>query len=149
MLPIGGTALWILVLLKTIFRTNTFMCRFDGGRIIVIFHHNVPPQFPTRMSGEGPAKASQLSDSFSQQPDVTSTYRSCRCRVYCCLFLPLSTKTAMSPPIWFLSLPLGFINLMYPRFLAGGLAARLVDLDNVNPRDQLQGSELAMKDTDG
>lgn len=55
----------------------------------------------------------------------------------------------MSPPVWFLSLPLGFINTLYPRFVAALLAARIVTLDNVNPRDQLQGSELAMKDTDG
>lgn len=54
------------------------------------------------------------------------------------------------PPIWILSIPAGFINLLYPRVLALVFTAQSgVPLDNVNPRRQVESKEVAMKDIDG
>ena len=65
----------------------------------------------------------------------------------------LSTRwnTRMSlPPIWILSIPFGFVNLFYPRVLALFLMEKSgLKLDNANPRHQVEGKEVAMKDTDG
>lgn len=56
----------------------------------------------------------------------------------------------MYPPIWIFSAPLGYVNLLYPRLLALYLTVSSgVKFDNTNPRLQVEGKEVAMKDTDG
>lgn len=56
----------------------------------------------------------------------------------------------MSPPVWILSVPLGFFNVIWPRFVSLALTSRTgVEVDNANPRKQIEGSEVATKDTGG
>eukprot|EP00904_Undaria_pinnatifida_P007226 jgi/Undpi1/3633/HiC_scaffold_16.g07003.m1 len=56
----------------------------------------------------------------------------------------------MSPPIWILSVPLGYVNVMWPRFLSVFLTARAgIELDPTNPRKQVEGGEVASKDDGG
>lgn len=61
-----------------------------------------------------------------------------------------SLPNTMSSHIWILSVPIGFVNLLYPRILALVLCEKSgVKLDNANPRQQVEGKEVAMKDADG
>lgn len=56
----------------------------------------------------------------------------------------------MAPPVWALSIPLGVVNLLYPRLVALYLQVRSgVALDNTMPRNQVESKEVAMKDPDG
>ena len=56
----------------------------------------------------------------------------------------------MSPPFWILSVPLGFINVMWPRFVSLFYTAKAgSELDPSNPRQQVEGSEVATKDAGG
>lgn len=53
-------------------------------------------------------------------------------------------------PFWVATIPIGFLNLYYPRFLAVYLTIKKgVTLDNVNPRDQVEGPEVLQKDPSG
>lgn len=56
----------------------------------------------------------------------------------------------MSPPLWIVSVPLGYVNVFWPRFFAAFLTVRTgIELDASNPRKQVEGDELATKDANG
>lgn len=51
---------------------------------------------------------------------------------------------------WVMTVPIGFINIMLPRFYAAYQTIKSgVVPDNVNPRQQLEGNDLIQKDPDG
>ncbi|CAM9986877.1 unnamed protein product, partial [Ascophyllum nodosum] len=56
----------------------------------------------------------------------------------------------MGLPFWVLSIPLGFLNVLWPRFYSVYLIYKAgVEIDLANPRTQTEGNEVSSKDTDG
>lgn len=56
----------------------------------------------------------------------------------------------MSPPLWLISIPVGFAYTFFPRLLSLVLQIKSgVPLQNAFPREQPESKEVAMKDTDG
>lgn len=61
-----------------------------------------------------------------------------------------SYTSSMSPPLWLVSIPVGFAYTFFPRVLSLVLQIYSgVPLKNAFPREQPESKEVAMKDTDG